>query len=319
VSRPEDDRLRDALAPVRAASPPPGAAAAAVAAARAPRRRAVRALTAGAAVAVCALAVLLAGGGAGTPAPLPALPPAQADPLLRRAAVATAAQPAPPAPRDDQYLYAAELLRETRFDGRGAPRTFVDEHWISVDASRPTRTSERGRSWTTRPADGMWPPARSAELAELPTEPTALRRAILDWGPAEPGDVAPRFEREEELTALLLLLRGRRVLPPRLRAAVFGALAQVPGVRVREGVADALGRRGLGISAPGLRGYGYELVVDARTYGFLGMRGRLVRGDGVAVEQVFALVDAGVVDALGERPPPGPLTVRAHAPSTRTG
>ena len=30
--------------------------------------------------------------------------------------------------------------------GGGEPQRFVDESWRSVDASRPTRTSERGRS-----------------------------------------------------------------------------------------------------------------------------------------------------------------------------
>ena len=317
-----DDELSRALAPLRDARPRPGAVddAIAVVASDAARQRDVLArlplgevLGVAATVVVLALALLTTGGGAGAPAPLPRVPAADAHPLLQRAAHTSAARPALPAPRDDQYVYASELLRETRVDGRGTPQEFVDESWRSVGANRPTRTSERGRSWISAPSDGGWPPARYADLARLPTDPAELRRAVTDRMGSRNG--SPREQRQSEVFALLMLLRGWRVMPPGLRTAIYSALAEIPGVRVREDVADAVGRPGIGISAPpGPLRYAYEVIVDRRTYEYLGMRGRLVRNDGVEVHQVIALVDAGVVDELGERPPPGPLTVRDGAP-----
>jgi len=258
-----------------------------------PRRLAV----AGLAAAVIAPVLLLAGGGGGTPgAPVQ---PAIANPILLRAAETAGAQAAV-IPGDDQYVYANEMLHETRVDGGGEPEVFHDESWRSVDGSRPTRTSERGRSWITPPTDGgLWPPTRYEDLEQLPTDPARLRDAIGrgDW--ATPAD-----RREHEVTSLLMLLRGWRVMPPDLRGAIFGALAELPEVQVDEDVRDARGRSGIGISAPDTRGANYEIIVDRETFAYLGMRGvrPLRRSDGVEVHQLTALVDHGIVDRMGQRP-----------------
>lgn len=245
-------------------------------------------------------ASLLVGGGRNTPAP--SVSTAVAHQVLARGADRIATVPAAPVPRGDQYLYAEELLVEVPVEG-GAPERFVDESWHSVDATRPTRTSERGRSWVTAPSDGIWPPGSYEQLDALPTEPQALRRSVIDWF-GGPGPT-PADDRETEVTGLLMLLRGWRVMPPDLRAAIFRALAQLPDIRVRRGVADARGRRGLGISAPRAEGFGYEVIVDKRTFEYLGMVGRSVRNDGVEVVQRTALTAKGVVDEMGQRPADG--------------
>jgi hypothetical protein len=234
------------------------------------------------------------------PAPVPGLPAAQANPTLLRAAAAARSQPARARPRDDQYLYERALLVETRTDGAGRPQRFVDEAWRSVDASRPTRTSERGRSWISAPSDGMWPPARYEDLASLPTDPDGLRRAVVDrfGGPGTSAAV----DRETEVMGLLMLLRGWRVMPPALRGAIFAALAELPEVRVREDVADARGRRGVGVGAADARVFGHEVIVDRRTFEYLGMRATMTRSDGVEVDQRIAILEAGVVDELDQRP-----------------
>ncbi len=264
-----------------------------------PPRRPVAVLAALAAAA-CAAFTVLTLSDTDLPAPVPGLPAAQANPTLLRAAAVARSQPARARPRDDQYLYERGLLVETRIDGAGRPQRFVDEAWRSVDASRPTRTSERGRSWTSAPSDGLWPPGRLEDLASLPTDPGALRRAVVDrfGGPG----TSPAVDRETAVMGLLMLLRGWRVMPPALRGAIYAALAELPEVRVRHGVADARGRRGIGVRATAERIYGYEVIVDPRTFEYLGMRGTLTRNDGVQVEQRMAILDAGVVDELGQRP-----------------
>ncbi len=103
------------------------------------------------------------------------------------------------------------------------------------------------------------------------------------------------------MPGLLMLLRGWRVMPPDLRGAIFGALAASPEIRVRDRVTDALGRPGIGIAAPGVRGSQYEVIVHPSTFEYIGMRD-LRRPGGKVPYQRFALVDAGVVDELGERP-----------------
>ncbi|GAA0422093.1 hypothetical protein Acor_51810 [Acrocarpospora corrugata] len=112
-------------------------------------------------------------------------------------------------------------------------------------------------------------------------------------------------------------------MPPRLRGAIFRALAEIPGVRVDSGVRDAAGRAGIGVAHEGgasdaglrrdadgqvtSRSY---LVFDATTYEFLGRRVDYLRDYvfngriGTPAGSFFAsaVVAAGVVDKPGEIP-----------------
>jgi hypothetical protein len=261
---------------------------------RLPRRELPAIATVGAIVLVALVAALTAG--EKDRGPLPRLQPAAANPILVRAAERVAAQPAPTPPRGDQYLYVRQELHETPVGG-GPEQVFVDEGWTSVDGSGPTRSSERGRSWLSY--GEVWPPTRYEDLAALPTEPAQLR-AALAHGTAGPAPSSPT-DRETEITGLLFLMRGYRVMPPDLRAAIFRALAELPEVHV-ERARDALGRPGFAIGATGAH-MPEEAIVDRRTYEPLGFRGTLVREDGVTVRQLSAITRTAVVDELDERPP----------------
>ena len=252
------------------------------------------------AVAVVAVAVVAPAfgasldGGDGLPAPSVAA----ANPILMRAAERVAEAPPMLAPRGDQYIYRRILLVET--DPRGEVERFEDEQWESVSGSGPSRSTERGRTWITQPSEGIWPPRDYEALADLPTEPEALRRVVIDSFGGPGIDTAT--DHETEFMGLMQLLRvWQPVMPGGLRAAAVRALAQLPEVHVREGVADARGRKGLGISAPALHD-SYEHVVDPSTFQELGMRGSLQRNDGVVVSQRTAVVEARIVDELGQRP-----------------
>lgn len=218
----------------------------------------------------------------------PALRLASAKQVLRHAAVRSAGVGAAPIPRDDQYIYTREITQE------GA-RVFVDEKWRSVDGRRPSRISERGRSWIAPPLGPnaeMWPPASYAELAALPTAP----RALLHLVAVRRDDTAPtpltaeNYDRAYE--SLIFLLYGWRVMPPGLQAAAFDALALIPDVRIVDDDVDARGRHGYAIRRTG-DALDWTLIVDRKTYDYIGMR------DG---NQLITLDDSGVVDRIGERP-----------------
>jgi hypothetical protein len=198
-------------------------------------------------------------------------------------------------PRGDQFLYTREVLFETPVDG-GEPERFVDESWQSVSGFARSRDSERGRSWTRGPGE-VYPPRSYEKLAELPTEPRALYQALLGY-PSEPGP----YDDETAYAYLMMLLRDWSVMPPGLRTAAFEAVTAIPGVKVIPGDSDARGRPGIGITRPG-DPLGWHIVVDRRTYEYLGFRDTFVRDeDGVKVTRVSALVAHWVVDRIGQRP-----------------
>jgi len=204
----------------------------------------------------------------------------------------TALQPGP-APRGDQFLYTREVIVETRVDGGGRER-FVDESWQSVSGLWPSRESERGRVWM-RPGtseDGVWPPRSYENLQRLPTEPAALREAVLD-----------HFGNSDEMVyrGLSMLLTGWQVEPPGLRRAAVEVLAETPGVTITPGETDLRGREGIAISGP-RSAPDWRIILDPETYAYLGFRDTFVRDDGVTVTRASALTDFGVADAVGDRP-----------------
>jgi hypothetical protein len=234
---------------------------------------------------------------------VPSIESARASVVLHRAAERSEAEArAAVIPRDDQYVYTRVILEETRADGRGASERFIDENWRSVDDSRPSRVSERGRVWTAPPHASSWPPRRYADLEGLPTDPAALRGAVVEsfGGPGKSAAV----DDETTYLGLMMLLRAAAVMPPGLQAAAFEALSEIPGVRVSDDAVDVHGRHGIGITRRPIdpSGMDWQLVLDRDTYDYLGTRSSIVRNDGVKVNQVFGLTESGVVDEIGERP-----------------
>jgi hypothetical protein len=69
------------------------------------------------------------------------------------------------------------------------------------------------------------------------------------------------------------------VMPAEVRAALYRALARIPGVTVVQGATDAAGRRGVAfaraaaIEGPGSSGWlRVEIILDGHTYRYLGAR-----------------------------------------------
>jgi hypothetical protein len=237
----------------------------------------------------------------------PRLVPVSATEALSRAAARARAEDARlPIPRDEQYIYTREVLVEVR-DG-GAPETFVDEIWRSVDGSKPSRISERGKSWISPPMapnEGEWPPHRYTDLLALPRDPQRLLLTAAYW-PASPpsnGGILDSAGYGSAYTSLVFLLHSSGVMPPGLRAAILEPLALVPGVVITEDVVDGMGRHGIGIFRPsGNETPTWTLILDASTYDYLGYTTSVSEPGGAHIQQSISLQARGVVDRIGQRP-----------------
>lgn len=233
--------------------------------------------------------------------------PVSATTVLRGAAAEERRLEKPIAPRDDQFIYTKEIIKETPASG-GPTKTYVDESWNSVDGSKKSYVSELEHTqWVPadQPGQSSWPPRRWSQLEQLPTDPGKLTIALRDMGAPEPD----RPTRADEWPMVHFFLYGllrTPALPEGLRPAAFEALATVPGVKVLPDQTDADGRAGIGIQYVGEPGTpwadgGPVLVFDARTYRYLGMRDERTAG-GVTYEQWSSLAANGVVDRVLERP-----------------
>lgn len=173
--------------------------------------------------------------------------------MLHGAAAEERSLEKPIAPRDDQFIYTKEIVKETPAKG-GRTRTYVDESWNSVDGSKKSYVSELGRKqWVPvfAPGEGTWPPTKWTELAQLPTDPRKLVITLRDMG-GKPDYSKPMRAADWPMTQVFVsgLLRAP-VLPKGLRAAAYEALATVPGIKVLPHQKDADGRVGIGIQYVG--------------------------------------------------------------------
>jgi hypothetical protein len=133
------------------------------------------------------------------------------------------------------------------------------EHQVTHDGSgrlrkEYSRTAFRGRHEFTY----------MEQLSRLPTEPEALRLAI-EHRPSGDGPVAPSpasSVRGGGTVERLLEIIGEPLTSPAVRAAAFGALAEIPGLGFERGVTDGAGRRGDAIGWTRERGFGQRVIFD---------------------------------------------------------
>ncbi|MEV6480453.1 CU044_5270 family protein [Streptomyces sp. NPDC051576] len=268
------------------------------------RRPLLRMAVAGVATAAVATTVLVAENDNTSPRTRPV----SATTVLHGAAAEDRRLEKPVAPRDDQFIYTKEIIKETPTGG-GRTRTYVDESWDSVDGSKRSYVSELGnKQWVPvyPPNQTNWPPSRWALLKQLPTDPGKLLIALRD-GPGKPDYSRPMKGDDWPKTQFFVsgLLRTS-ILPKGLRSAAYEALAAVPGIRVLPHQKDADGRVGIGIQYVGPAGTPWEsgepvLVFDARTYRYFGMHDRRTAG-GTTYEQWSYVAASAVVDRVLQRP-----------------
>lgn len=251
-------------------------------------RRAVLPVTAAAAAsAAAALTVGALSGPATRSAPVkpPAIRLTLTAQLLSTAAATVANHPAV-RPGPHQWFY-------TKFVGHdfGQP-TQSSENWETFDG-RQTAYFQNGHLIVhkTRGAFGggptpldkynanATPQTAYNALASLPSNPKAMlaviARQVAEVGPGVvSGSVvslyAPKSRDELEFDYLAQLLWNAATgEPPAAEAAVFRALAAIPGLSSQQGITDVIGRPAIGLSDNGGK---TQLLLDPQTYQVIGMR-----------------------------------------------
>ncbi|WP_062441690.1 CU044_5270 family protein [Herbidospora daliensis] len=274
------------------------------------------------------VAVVVAGGvGAPVPdAPTTARPVVtagirqmNAEVVLRRAArVAERGAPVPAA-RDDQWMYW-KLLVQNGDD----PAPVAEEYWHRFDGTAQSSRRAQGgmehQAIEPEPGDDQLTPREfAAEFAELATDPARLLDRVQN-DPVWKAD--GEHEDARAFRVFSVFLYQEVPLPPKLRGAMFRALAEIPGVRVDADVRDAAGRTGIGVAFEGdVPGSGVRrdlngqvttrsyLIFDDTTYEFIGRRVERFKNELIGTrlmragtEFVSAVVATGVVDEPGQLP-----------------
>jgi hypothetical protein len=133
------------------------------------------------------------------------------------------------------------------------------EHDVSRDSS-----GRRLKEFASNSFRGRHEFTYMSRLSRLPTEPEALRLAVEHRrGGSSPLDPSPASSpRGGASIERLLEILSEPIASPALRAAAFNALAEIPGIGLERGVADAAGRRGDAISWVRERGFGRRFIFD---------------------------------------------------------
>ncbi|MFF4572066.1 CU044_5270 family protein [Streptomyces sp. NPDC001410] len=125
-------------------------------------------------------------------------------------------------------------------------------------------------------------------------------------------ETAPKYSGQEPNQAMFVLvgdLIRDAMVPPGQSAALYRAVARIPGVRVVKNAVDGAGRHGVGIARqdPGNPTM-EEWIFDAKTHAFLGER-EVATGDlpkaGIKKGMVLgsaSVLRRDVVDSAGQRP-----------------
>ncbi|BBC37178.1 hypothetical protein SGFS_084720 [Streptomyces graminofaciens] len=286
------------------------------------RRPVLRVALTGALAAAVAAGVLVAvqdDGGTGKTAK----PPASGNPSMENVSARTVLNGAAAyarkheqaaAPRDDQFLYTKEIIKETN-QKTGTTKSYVDENWRSVDGSQRSWIMEIGHGWWSPPLkknESVWPPQDWGTLEKLPTDPEKLILSLLHKsGPDDKNDSLDDITEQEwsdihfSLAGLLKLVP---VMPEGLRPAAYEALGMVPGVKAVPNQKDAKGRTGVAITyddPTGMMGFGSYFIFNPATYEFLGFRDERTSGDGANMKtytQLSYLDSWAIVDKVKQRP-----------------
>ncbi|MFN8164127.1 MAG: hypothetical protein U0R26_09950 [Solirubrobacterales bacterium] len=166
------------------------------------------------------------------------------------------------------------------------------------------------------------------DTSRLPTEPKALRRAVESnqisvsgFNLMYPGaKYLNAVQTSEEL--LNILIEGT-LNSPQLRAAIFNALAELPGIHIDTDATDMLGRHGYGIRSINKYG-GLEFIFDPETSEVLAQRDFLTAPGKPPYEKGLpagftmretAYLESGVVDSIHETP----AEAEAGGPVATTG
>lgn len=123
--------------------------------------------------------------------------------------------------------------------------TLDGQRWVAYRNPRPepgTNASElhKAKGLGPIPVSVLGPNPALSALIELPAQPKALR-ALAERN-------VPKQNKAESVTEALVGLLTDQPVPPKVRAAAFRALADVPGVRMLGRTTDPRGRKGTALA-----------------------------------------------------------------------
>jgi hypothetical protein len=228
--------------------------------------------------------VMLANPSAGPVAPPSSGVAAQNPAQLLELAAHRVAVAGNPVVRPGQYIYteSVAIYQDIRLDGR--PTVFSQK--MLVRQWRPADDVGNGlvqtRQWDT--PEAAWKssslpgcrerrdcPADSSALDDLPTDAQAMYEYL--YRPVAQEFAAGMNADERALSqAAYVLYEGQ--YSSAVQAAVFEAMKRIPGVTLRFGVADVMGRTGVALAYGGTTST--ELIFDPVSYQYLGVNRKLM-------------------------------------------
>ncbi|WP_433328417.1 CU044_5270 family protein [Spirillospora sp. CA-294931] len=219
------------------------------------------------------------------PAPTAMKPVANALDLANNAAVRAAGQPGF-RPRSDQWVYVKTIIADSskgqggRLFGPPDRRTTLED-WQRADGLGEAEFDGDGklevRMLTREQMLSVSPRDDYQYVLSLPDTANALYAHVTKAVADEAETGAPTDDADDRAFHFLRSYIDDYVLPPKLRAAMYGALALVPGVEYTSESNDILGRKAVTLyrEANDVRD---EIFVDPKTYEYLGDRSVAVRG-----------------------------------------
>jgi hypothetical protein len=226
----------------------------------------------------------------------------------------------PVAARSGRYSYSKTLMKSGIAGPTGellATRFVTEELWLAPNGAGRVRTTSSSLTFANPAARASWrahgdtiPTAPSdrrfrlrrhfRDVSALPRDPEGLLEILrneAEQASSGPRGVAPYESFEHllwsRLVDLLATMNSEINTRPRLRAAVFRAVARFEGAELLGRMLDPLGRRGVGV-AFAWDGRRSVLVFEPRSSKLLALTG--------SEATWTAYMAAGRVDSLTERP-----------------
>jgi hypothetical protein len=201
---------------------------------------------------------------------------AQAAQVLDRAAVAARSQPELTV-RPSQYVFIKQLTTYANLTSRNG-KPYIEgfsqglfETWYSVSGTGGGETRWQPRS-APLPGHPIGPVSISRgngrdEPAYLPDLPTSANAMLVYLYQHSDGSNPP--DQQAFITAGDLI--QQKYIRPAALAALFRAVAMIPGISVVHGAVTADGRRGIGVQRI-FAGESQQLIFDPVTHAFIGER-----------------------------------------------
>jgi hypothetical protein len=187
-------------------------------------------------------------------------------PVHLLATIAARAALSQPLVRPSQWVYRKEEFYQTpppSYVPDSVPAVIIEGTWITADGTRSVFGSA-SQGTGTEPG-----PVPYSEIGSLPTDPRVLDAYLAHQVYPRPN-ATPTNKEVAAFTDISQML-STMILPPRLTAELYHALADIPGIVAKKNVHDITGRIGVAFLMPqNSQSMNDEIILNARTYQFLG-------------------------------------------------